>query len=145
MAHTITRWQPFSDLADLRTRMDRMLGDLADGGRGEWSPAIDVTREEGRLRIRADVPGARPDEIKIEVADDVLTISGEHEEEKEIKEEHYVRRERRYGSFSRSVALPTGTDPEAIEARSHHGVLEITVPLPVAKEPRTVTITPEAA
>lgn len=145
MAHTMTRWQPFAEFGELRSRMDRLFADLADGGHGEWTPAIDVAKDEGKLRIRADVPGIKPEEIRIEIADDVLTISGEHEEEKETKDEHYVRRERRYGSFSRSIALPSGIDPEQINAKSHDGVLEIDVPLPSEKKPTTVSITPEAA
>lgn len=55
MAHTMTRWQPFAEFGELRSRMDRLFADLADGGHGEWSPAIDVAKDEGKLSIRADV------------------------------------------------------------------------------------------
>jgi HSP20 family protein len=111
----------------------------------EWTPAIDMVRADGNLVVRADVPGIKPDEIKIEAQEGVLTISGEHEETKEDKDEHYVRRERRYGGFSRSMALPQGVDPKKIKASTHDGVLEVTIPLPkeAAKEP--VTITPTSA
>ena len=108
MPSAITRWDPFTEL---RTRLDRMLDDL-DGHERAWMPAIDVLREDGSLVVRADVPGVKPKEIAIEVADDVLTISGEHEETSEQEGAHHVRRERRYGSFSRSMALPPGVDAE---------------------------------
>ena len=107
--------------------------------------AIDVVRDDGHLVVRADLPGIKPEEVKIEVEDDILTISGEHEERTEGKDYGYVRRERRYGSFSRSVALPGGVDAKKIEASTRDGVVEVTVPLPkeAAKEP--VRITPTVA
>lgn len=128
MASTITRWQPFSDFAELRHRLDQAFSDLASGhDGGEWAPAIDVHRKGDAIQIRADVPGVKPEEIEVELADDVLTISGAHTEESETTEGELVRRERRSGAFRRSIALPTGVDPDTIEATSHDGVLEITV------------------
>ena len=100
MARTITRWDPFAELADMRSRFDRLLGDLGDGGR-EWMPAVDMLRDNGHLLARADVPGIKPEEIEIKAEDGMLTISGKHEETTETKDEQFVRRERRYGAFSR--------------------------------------------
>jgi HSP20 family protein len=94
--------------------------------------------------VHADVPGMKPEEVKIEVEDDVLTISGEHEERKEQKDKRYVRRERRYGSFSRSIALPPDVDAGKIEAKTHDGVVEVTVPLPEEAKKEPITITPTA-
>lgn len=145
MARNITRWDPFPDFADIRARFDRMLGELGGEHPRGWSPAIDVTRDERRMVVRADIPGIAPDEVKIEVQDGVLTMSGEHEETKEIDEEDFVRRERRFGSFARSIALPGGVDAEKIEAKTRDGVLEVTIPLPDDKEPQTIEITPSAA
>lgn len=143
MAETMTRWHPFTDLADIRARLDRAFDEIA-GGEERWAPSVDLIEEEGKLRLRADVPGIKPDEIKIEVADDVLTISGEHTEEKEEKGKRYVRRERRSGSFSRSLSVPKGVKPDDIEAECRDGVCEVTIPLPEA-EKKTVTIKPKAA
>jgi len=142
---TLTRWEPFTELGELRTRFDRMFDELIDGRRREWAPAIDVVREKDNLVMRADVPGIKPEDVKIEIENDILTVSGEHEERKEEKDEHFLRRERRYGSFSRSMALPVGVDPNKIKAKTHDGVVEVTIPLPkeVKKEP--VTITPTAS
>lgn len=82
--------------------------------------------------------------IPAEVEDDILTVSGSHEESKEEKEKDYLRRERRYGSFQRSMALPAGVDASAIKAKTHDGVVEVVVPLPKEPQKRTVTITPKA-
>ena len=142
MAGTLTRWDPFGELGELRTRFDRLFSDLTDGPQRAWTPAIDVERDNGNLVLRADVPGITPDEVKIEVEDDILTVSGGHEEAHEQTEQHYVRRERRYGSFMRSMALPAGVDPKHIKARTKDGVVEVTIPLPKEAKKQKVTITP---
>jgi HSP20 family protein len=139
MASTLMRWDPFGELSDLRSRFDRIFGEMPER---PWVPAVDVTRDGEGIIVRADVPGIKPEEVKIEVEGDLLTISGEHEERKEEKDEHYMRRERRYGSFSRSMALPAGVDARQIKATTHDGVVEVTIPLPVAVGAEKVTITP---
>jgi HSP20 family protein len=93
MESTITRWHPIADLSEL---IDQALTRLGDGN--GWNPRIDVVKKEGELVLRADLLGVKPDEIEIEVEDGVLTVSGEHEE----KDGRYLRRERCFGSFSRS-------------------------------------------
>ncbi|HTX30365.1 MAG TPA: Hsp20/alpha crystallin family protein [Solirubrobacteraceae bacterium] len=144
MAGTLSRWDPFAELSELRTRFDRMF-DQFDGEGRAWTPAIDVVRDDGNLVIRADLPGIKPEEVKIEVEDDILTVSGEHEERKEEKEKEYMRRERRYGSFSRSMALPPGVEPKKIKAQTRDGVVEVTIPLPTEAKKEAVKITPTAA
>lgn len=144
MPGTLTRWDPFAEIGELRSRFDRMLDDLTDGRERAWTPAIDVERSNGNLVLRADIPGFKPEEVKIEVDDDILTVSGVHEERKEEKDRHYVRRERRYGSFSRSMALPRGVEANSIKAETHDGVVEVKIPLPKETSKETVTITPTA-
>ena len=143
MARTITRWEPFAELADMRSRFDRLLGDLGDGGR-EWMPAVDMIRDNGNLVVRADVPGIKPEEIEIKAEEGMLSISGKHEESTETKDEQFVRRERRYGAFSRTMVLPEGVDPKKIKATTHDGLLEVTIPLPKAAAPEPVTIKPSS-
>jgi HSP20 family protein len=111
MAGSLTRWDPFAELGELRTRLDRVFGDLGDGSERTWTPAIDVVRENGSLVLRADIPGINPEEVTIEVQDDVLTVSGEHAESTEQTDKHYVRRERRYGSFRAPCRCPRGARP----------------------------------
>lgn len=145
MSGVVTRWEPFAELGELRSRFDRLFGDVADGGERAWTPAIDVVRDDGNLVVRADVPGIKPEEVKIEIEDDILTVSGSHEETKEEKDKDYLRRERRYGSFSRSLALPAGVEARKIKAHTHEGVVEVTIPLPKEPEKKRVEITPTAA
>jgi HSP20 family protein len=144
MPGTLTRWEPFAELGELRSRLDRMFDSFDSGQRG-WTPAIDVVRSDNKLVVRADIPGIKPDEVKIEVEDDILTVSGAHEEKKEEKDKQYLRRERRYGSFSRSMALPPGVDAEKIKASTHDGVVEVTIPLPKEPETKKVEIKASAA
>jgi HSP20 family protein len=122
-----------------------MFDELTSGRERAWTPAIDVMRDDGNLVVRADIPGIKPEEVKIEVGDDILTVSGEHEESKEENDKHYVRRERRYGSFSRSMSLPAGVDAKKIKAKTHDGVVEMTIPLPKEGKKETVTIKSAAA
>jgi HSP20 family protein len=145
MPGTLTRWDPFAELGELRSRFDRMFDEWLDGRERAWTPAIDVVRDDGHLVVRADLPGIKPEEVKIEVNDDILTISGEHEERTEAKDDDYVRRERRYGSFARSMALPVGIDAKKITASTRDGVVEVTVPLPKEATKEPVRITPTAA
>lgn len=134
MPGTISRWDPFADIADLRGPFERLLsGPPLNGGR--WTPAIDVERHDGNLVVRADLPGVKPDEVKVEIENNMLTVSGEHEESSEKKSKHYLRRERRYGAFSRTVALPEGVDATKVDAKTHDGVVVVTIPLP--QEPKS--------
>jgi HSP20 family protein len=142
MPGTLVRWDPFAEVAELRGLFDRLLEDVAPVRERPWTPAVDVAREDGKLVVHADVPGIKPEEIKIEIREGYLTLSGEHEETKEETEKQYVRRERRYGSFSRSIPLPKGVEAKKIKARTHDGVLEVTIPLPKEAAQEAITITP---
>ena len=146
MPRALARWDPFSELSELRTRLDRMFDDWPsiESRQRAWMPAIDVERGNGNLTIRADVPGIKPEDVKIEVEDDILTISGAHEEHTEEQHKRYVRHERRCGSFSRSMALPVGVDATQIKATTKDGVVEVTVPLPQEAKKEAITITPTA-
>ena len=98
-----------------------------------------MIREKGQLVVRAEVPGIKPEEIEIQVESGELTMSGKHEESTEEKDKEFVRRERRFGAFSRRMALPDGVDAKEIKATTYDGVLEIKIPLPkeTAAEPVT--------
>jgi HSP20 family protein len=146
MATALARRRLFPDFGELQDRLDRMFEDLGgDAGKGAWRAPIDVVREEDKLRLRVEMPGITPDDIKIELDRDILTVSGEHEEEKKEEKDKYIRRERRYGSFTRSMALPPGVDANKIAATTKDGVLEVTIPLPGEPNGKgPVTIKPKA-
>ena len=91
--------------------------------------------------LRADVPGIEADEIEIE--NDVLTVSSEYEESEEEKKDNYLRRERRYGSASRSITLPKGVTPDQVQSTRKDGVVEVSVPKAKTEERQAITITPK--
>lgn len=140
----MTVWRPFADFGELRHRADQLFREMGLGGEGSWAPSVDVIRKDGTVVLRADLPGIKPDEVKITVEDDVLTVSGEHAEETEEEGENYMRRERRRGSFSRSMSLPAGVKTEDIESTTENGVLEVTIPLPQAEQKQAVEIETKA-
>ena len=148
----IVRWEPFGELMSLRQAMDQLVGEsfvrpsqfLEMTGR-EAKPLIDVYQTPTEVVVKASLPGVKPEDVKIEVQDGVLTLSGQHEEHKEKQEKSYLRRERHYGSFTRTMALPDGVDPKKIKATTKDGVVQITIPLPSESKKDPVTITPTAA
>lgn len=146
MATELTQRRAFPDFAEMRGRVEQMLHDMGVGeGLGVvWSPSVDVVRHGEEIVLRVDIPGVKPDEVKISVQDGVLTVSGEHEEKLSEEEESFVRRERRYGAFSRSMTLPRGVQAEDIEATTEDGVLEVTIPAPSEERAGTVEIKPTA-
>ena len=107
-----------------------------------WAPQIDVIERDNRLVTRVDLPGLKKEDVKVEIADGSLTISGERRSEREEEQDNVYRRERSYGSFYRAVPLPDGAKLDSVTATFVDGVLEVSVPLPAKAEskPRTVTI-----
>ncbi|MBD0358387.1 MAG: Hsp20/alpha crystallin family protein, partial [Rubrobacter sp.] len=88
---------------------------------------IDVVAKDGDLVLRAELPGIKQEDVDITLHENVLTVSGERKAEQEEERSGYYVRERRYGSFSRSLTLPQGVDESKIHARYEDGVLEVTV------------------
>ena len=105
-----------------------------------WAPHIDVFEKNQRLVTRIDLPGMKKEDVKVEVTDGQLAISGERKHEKEEKGEKFYRCEREYGSFYRAVPLPEGAKVEDVKAMFIDGVLEVTVPLPAKAETKARTV-----
>lgn len=99
-----------------------------------WQPKVDVFEKENRLVTRVDLPGVKKEDLKVEVTDGHLALSGERKVEKEEKKDNVYRTEREYGSFYRAVPLPEGVKLEDVKATFADGVLEVSVPLPVRAE-----------
>ncbi len=135
MAFEVKPWKGFSELANLRDEMDKMWNRFFGGEwpsleafRGEWAPSVDVSETKDSILVKAEVPGLEAKDIDISLSNDVLTIKGKKEQEKEEKEENYHRIERSYGSFSRSIRLPREVQGDKIKANYKNGVLKITLP-----------------
>lgn len=95
-----------------------------------WVPEIEVLRKNGNFIVRADLPGMNKENVKVEITENVLTLSGERKEEKEEKREGYYRSERSYGTFYRQIRLPEGAKTDTAKAEFKDGVLEITMHAP---------------
>ena len=107
---------------------------------GAWNPGIDVYEKDNRLFTRIDLPGMKKEDVKVEVSDGHLAISGERKREEEEKEKEFYRCEREYGSFYRAVPLPEGVKVEDVKATFADGVLEVSVPLPVQAKAAVRTV-----
>jgi HSP20 family protein len=135
-------------MASLQNEMNRLFGTFFDtpttavSGNGvrRWMPAMDLVETDEHFVLRADLPGLGEDDVRIEVEDRTLTLSGEREAEHEANGEGYYRLERASGAFARSLTLPEGVDPEQIAARFENGVLEVRIPKPEQRKPRRVAI-----
>ena len=143
----LIRWEPARELA--LSDMNRLFNTFfepttgSNGGNGvirRWTPAMDLVETEDNYVLRADLPGVSEGDVKIEVDDNVLTISGERKSGHKEAKEGYYRVERAYGSFSRTLTLPEGVDADAISASFDRGVLEVKVPKPEQRKPRKVEI-----
>jgi HSP20 family protein len=109
---------------------------------GEWGPRMDVHETENNVTLKFDLPGVDPEQVDIRVADNVLTIRGERSEEKECGNGTggTCYRERRYGSFSRSVTLPASVDPDNVDATFRNGVLTVTLNKRADARPKRITV-----
>jgi HSP20 family protein len=140
----LTRWEPARELMTLREAMDRLFDDaftrpfsMRDG----WSaPAIDMYQTDDEIVVKASLPGIKADEVQINITGDVLTLKGEVKHEEESKDKAWHIREQRWGSFQRSVALPTNVVADKARAEFENGILIITLPKAEEVKPKTITI-----
>jgi HSP20 family protein len=140
----ITRYEPWSLLHQLHRELDRAReGTNGDGSTAtaEWAPAVDIKEEADKFVLQADLPGVKPEEIDISMEEGVLTIRGEKKTEANTEKEGYKRVERTHGSFYRRFSLPDTANPDAISAKSNHGVLEIVIPKREAVQPKKINVT----
>ena len=124
------------DLRAWQERLERLSTPRADS----WTPPIDVYETEDRYVVTAELPGLEKKDVELNVADNLLTIRGEKKNEREEKNKDYHLVERSYGSFSRSVELPSGVKVEDISAEIANGVLKVTVPKPAPKQTKQIEI-----
>lgn len=141
----LIRWEPFRDMMTLRQAMDRLFEDsfVRPAGFGNVSVpevALDVKETEADVVVKAELPGVKPEDVDVSVSEGVLTIKGENKEEKEEKETNYYRRERRYGSFSRSISLPAAVNADRADAVFENGVLSLTLPKAEEARPKQIKV-----
>jgi HSP20 family protein len=143
----IVRWEPFRESVTLRQAMDRLFEDSfvrPIGGRllpaGYENLAVDMYQTDDAVVVKATVPGIKAEDLDISITGEILTIKGETKSEEEVKEENYIRRERRYGSFCRSLAIPVPVVSDKAEAEFENGVLRLTLPKAEEVRPKSIAI-----
>jgi HSP20 family protein len=140
---------PFRTLERFADEIDRLFDDVGVGrswltprsGRSwfstplrstndQWAPEIEVYQRNNELVVRADLPGMKKDDVSVEIGEEQITISGERRQEQESERGGVYRSERRYGSFSRTIPVPSGAMTDQAKATFTNGVLEVTMPSP---------------
>jgi HSP20 family protein len=141
---TLVRWDPFREITTLQNEMSRLLNTagVPNAGlqTGQWMPAVDAWETDNEVVYAFDLPGIPEDKIAVEFDDGSLTVSGERERTREVSEDRLYRYERRFGSFSRTIALPQGVTEGAVHADYKDGVLEVRVTKPEQPKPRRIQI-----
>ncbi|HUQ43937.1 MAG TPA: Hsp20/alpha crystallin family protein [Candidatus Limnocylindria bacterium] len=144
----VRRPSPIRDMLTMRQAVDRFFDDevrpfrwLAGGPDGPALP-LDVTADSDRVTIEAALPGTKPEDVDITVEDNIVTITGKTAEERKAEEGSYVLQEIRRGSFSRTVSLPQGLEPDKATATFEHGILRLEIPKAEQLKPRQIKISP---
>jgi HSP20 family protein len=155
----IIRWDPFRAMRvgdpfdEMRTMhreldkmFDRFLGTEREGEErrvGLWMPSIESYTKDGKLFIKAELPGIDPKDLDVTITDRELVIKGERKAEKDEKEKDYTYREISYGSFERRFLIPEGVKTEDLKAAFVNGVLEISVPVPEVPKAKKIEVKTE--
>jgi len=141
----LARWvSPWSRFTELRRETDQLMRDILAGGAfggfrdllpttaeqaSAWAPAVDVLTRDNDVVVRAELSGLDPaKDVEISLHDGMLTIRGERRQEDRKETDQYVRLERRYGSFERSLPIPEGVNADDIKAEYRNGVLQVVIP-----------------
>ena len=145
---TIIRWEPFNNISRIQDRINRMFEESFNTASRlddeltlcAWKPKVDIYESENATVILADLPGVRKDQIQLEIKDNVLTLSGEREDQDAVPPERYLRKERCRGTFQRAFSVQWPVEPTSVTARFKDGVLEIQIAKPEAEKARQVRI-----
>lgn len=141
----LTRYDPFQEMLSLRNVVDRFF----DAGMNQlesttrplaWGLPLDVVETDEAFVVKASIPGINPDQVEVTFTDNVLTLKGEVQADEEMKEARYHLRERRFGSFARSISLGARIDGDKIQADYDHGVLTLTLPKAEELKPRRIAV-----
>lgn len=147
---TMRAWDPFDEMRAMQRDMDRLFDRLLGTERrgeveriGLWMPSIESYTKEGKLFIKAELPGVDPKDLDITLDDREIVIKGERKAEKDEREKDYTYREISYGSFERRFVIPEDVKTEDLKAAFANGVLEISVPIPEVPKAKKIEIKTE--
>jgi HSP20 family protein len=144
----LSRWNPMREFDEMQRRMASLFdfAPRADGGEKElltvadWSPSVDISEDEKEFLVKAELPEVKKEDIKVNVENGVLTITGERKFEKEEKSKKYHRIERAYGNFMRSFTLPEAVKADKVAAEFKDGVLHVRIPKDESAKPKSVAV-----
>ena len=133
---------------EISNRISRLLNDAfggldwqyRDSVSASWVPPVDIFEQKDQIRIMAEVPGVRPEDVKISLEGNVLTIRGEKQQVAEEQTDRVHRYERTYGEFERTFSLPATVDAQRITAAYEHGILTVTLPKVEQAKPRQIEV-----
>ncbi len=132
-------------------RLNRMLDEALGGWMGmesplggsltsDWLPPCDITEDDRSIRLQLELPGVRPEDLRLSVEDNLLSIRGEKRQHAEERNERVHRYERSYGTFERTFTLPSSVDTDAIDADVENGILTVTIPKSERAKPREIRL-----
>lgn len=136
----LLQWDPWRELTALERQVNDLFGRNGRAMATGWAPPLEAFNTKDDFVIRVELPGVPPEDVDVQVTDNVLVIRGERHFQDEVEDGSFLRRERSYGRFERQVLLPEGTEVDAIKASFDLGLLEVRIPHPKAKEPTRVPI-----
>lgn len=143
----LIRWRPRQYAPVVPYDLDRVFDRLMQSWASpvsmselDWNPSVDVSESDDEIVVKAEIPGVSPEDVEISIDDNHLIISGEKKQESEERDKNYYRVESSYGSFRRSLALPSGADLDSIKASSKDGVLSIRIPKSNDRKSRKIEI-----
>lgn len=144
----LVKWNPFRELEDVSNRLNSLFGKLparVESGAdmlavADWMPTVDISETDAGYLIKAEIPEVKKEDVKVNIQDGMLTISGERHQEKEEKNKRYHRLERAYGSFSRSFRMPDDADESTVNAEFKDGMLNVTLPKSKKAESKSVSV-----
>ncbi len=148
MANEVVRWEPFSEMVSLRDAVNRLFEDSFikpdgwplsyEGGMGNIP--VDVVETKDNVIVKVSAPGMKPEDIDISVVGDTLTLKGQMKAEKQFEEGNYIRRERRLGSFQRTLSLPSSVIADRANADFENGILTLTLPKADEAKPKSIKV-----
>jgi HSP20 family protein len=147
MANEIARWEPFNEMVSLRDAVSHLFEDafirpawpLPFEG-SAWSMPVDVIETQDNVIVKAAVPGVKPEELDISITGDTLTIKGETKAEEKFEEGSYLRKERRFGAFQRTLTLSVNVVADKAKAEFENGVLTLTLPKAEEAKPKSIKV-----
>ena len=136
----VVRWDPFREMMNVQDQLNRTFGSFFGERQTSWLPSVDVYDDKEEVVLKADLPGVRPDQVDVEIDENVLTVRGQRKADHETDPERFYRIERPTGPFERSIALPQGVRADNVQAAFEDGILTVRVPKAEEAKPKRIQI-----